>query len=473
MLNKNLFKDKSYEGALVVFCGFWLHFAIGESFLWGDLVYMREYFLGVDTSVVYPIGTIVIGFAAIFAIRLKNLWGLQTHLLVCSASIIVCMIILSFVRNFYAFTIVYLLMFSLPTGLLYVIPITCAWSYFPHRRGLASGVIVGGFGIGPFIFGFVAKAIINPEGVTQNFIDLDDRIPKFFWVLAGLMFFCLGMNCLFLKYKEPEAVKTEIKPILEENKASLQIDGKNSGKKNDLTEVLLNKNEDKEIGFTSSESKPQKVRSSLSKPAQPSQIIEEKKVQQDCPSVRRGLFSMPFVHLALISTAQAYFGQYMLNKYKEYALQFPSLQDDTALTFIGSFALATNGGTRFLWAYFYDKFGFKPVYYVGLVLQLILSATITFVTDYIALYGLYICLTLSTMANLTGTFPAVTTKIFGLKHGPTIYAFIFLAFAFSNIISFVVSIANVEFEITLWLAFGLTCFAGINSFFLKLENKWD
>ena len=118
----------------------------------------------------------------------------------------------------------------------------------------------------------------------------------------------------------------------------------------------------------------------------------------------------------------------MLNKYKLYALTFPALRDDSALTYIGSFALATNGAARFLWAHALDKLGFRAVYYSGLILQLVLSATITFVTDYLALYGLYICLSLATMANLTGTFPAITSRIFGLKYSLISYPIFLIDF---------------------------------------------
>ena len=472
--NKKPWANSNAEGWLVVFCGFWLHFAIGESFLWGDLVYMTEYFSHVDTSIVYPIGTIVIGFAAIFAIKLKSIWGLKVHLLINSASIVICMILLSFIRNFYGFVIVYLVMFSIPTGFLYVIPITCAWSYFPNKRGLVSGIIVAGFGIGPFLFGFVAKAVINPEGVADHFVDLEERIPKLFWILAGLMFFCLGMNCLFLKYKtaEPAPPAPAPEPVTASHKQGINKLGLSSDSEADigLKKALLSGDEkEKDISATDIEKRPKLMNVIESKMA-PAQV------NNDCPTLWRGLFSRPFLHLAVISTCQAYYGQYMLNKYKLYALTFPALRDDSALTYIGSFALATNGAARFLWAHALDKLGFRAVYYSGLILQLVLSATITFVTDYLPLYGLYICLSLATMANLTGTFPAITSRVFGLKHGPSLYAFIFLAFAFSNIISFAVSIADVEYSITLWLAFGLTVFAGFNSIFLKSsykDYKWD
>ena len=43
-------------------------------------------------------------------------------------------------------------------------PIVCGWHYFPKWRGVVSGVIVGGFGFGSFIFSFVSLAVVNPNG---------------------------------------------------------------------------------------------------------------------------------------------------------------------------------------------------------------------------------------------------------------------------------------------------------------------
>ncbi|KAF7260965.1 hypothetical protein EG68_01502 [Paragonimus skrjabini miyazakii] len=47
-----------------------------------------------------------------------------------------------------------------------VIAVAAAW--FPARRGLVVGLIVGGFGLGPLIFAPIQKAFINPENVKVN-----------------------------------------------------------------------------------------------------------------------------------------------------------------------------------------------------------------------------------------------------------------------------------------------------------------
>ena len=39
----------------------------------------------------------------------------------------------------------------------------CGWEWFPNNKGLVSGLIIGGFGFGAFIFAFVTTAIANPH----------------------------------------------------------------------------------------------------------------------------------------------------------------------------------------------------------------------------------------------------------------------------------------------------------------------
>lgn len=43
-----------------------------------------------------------------------------------------------------------------------MLPIHLGHRYFPKNKGLATGIIGSGFGLGSFTFNFIVKAIINP-----------------------------------------------------------------------------------------------------------------------------------------------------------------------------------------------------------------------------------------------------------------------------------------------------------------------
>lgn len=51
-------------------------------------------------------------------------------------------------------------------GMAYITPVATVTKWFPDKRGLASGMVVMGFGLGAFIYGFVLKAI--PAFVTLS-----------------------------------------------------------------------------------------------------------------------------------------------------------------------------------------------------------------------------------------------------------------------------------------------------------------
>ena len=48
-------------------------------------------------------------------------------------------------------------------GISYLIPYNNAYKYFPNNKGLVSGIICSGYGIGAFIMSLVVLALINPD----------------------------------------------------------------------------------------------------------------------------------------------------------------------------------------------------------------------------------------------------------------------------------------------------------------------
>ncbi|MFW5693855.1 MAG: OFA family MFS transporter [Alkalispirochaeta sp.] len=54
-------------------------------------------------------------------------------------------------------------------GVTYVVPLTMAHAWFPRHRGLAMGLVLGGFGMSPFVTAPVAELIIEHMGVRAAF----------------------------------------------------------------------------------------------------------------------------------------------------------------------------------------------------------------------------------------------------------------------------------------------------------------
>lgn len=65
--------------------------------------------------------------------------------------------------NLGAFVFFYGAMFGFGVGIAYLCPIIAGWEYFPAKKGLVSGLVVGGFGFGSFAFSFISMSIANPD----------------------------------------------------------------------------------------------------------------------------------------------------------------------------------------------------------------------------------------------------------------------------------------------------------------------
>lgn len=76
---------------------------------------------------------------------------------------LISIFISSFVKNYWVFLVLYGGGFGLSNGLAYIVPIYSCWKYFPHNKGLVSGIILCGFGLSSFIFNFVSTALANPH----------------------------------------------------------------------------------------------------------------------------------------------------------------------------------------------------------------------------------------------------------------------------------------------------------------------
>lgn len=97
-----------------------------------------------------------------------------------------------------SFLFFYAVCFPFGIGINYYVPIVCGWEWFPERKGLVSGLIIGGFGFGAFFFGFITSALANPDDkkpLQSKYFDRDvaDRVPHMMrvcvtiWAILSLL----------------------------------------------------------------------------------------------------------------------------------------------------------------------------------------------------------------------------------------------------------------------------------------------
>jgi len=90
-----------------------------------------------------------------------------------------------FAENIYQLTATYGLITGAGVGIVYGVPMAVAAKWFPEKRGLVVGLVLGGFGLSPFITAPIARYLIEEFGIMNSFqilgISFGILIPLLSW----------------------------------------------------------------------------------------------------------------------------------------------------------------------------------------------------------------------------------------------------------------------------------------------------
>merc|ERR1719150_1105211 len=104
---------------------------------------------------------------------------------------------------------------ALGQGIALIPTMTIGMRWFPNHKGLAMGIVVGGFGGGAFVFNQIQTALINPDNHTPDdpeenkyFTDpeLLSRVPGLMLILGGIYISIQLVACLMVT--EPPKIST-------------------------------------------------------------------------------------------------------------------------------------------------------------------------------------------------------------------------------------------------------------------------
>jgi MFS family permease len=119
----------------------------------------------------------------------------------------------SYVTNFYAFIFCYAIPGGTAQGALMVLPLYCAWRYFPaSKKPLISGIILSAYALAPILSSFVSHRLINPENIDVVEVDgtkvfpqeIADRTPNFIRVFTAVCFVLGTFGVLLIVEPNPE-----------------------------------------------------------------------------------------------------------------------------------------------------------------------------------------------------------------------------------------------------------------------------
>ena len=119
--------------------------------------------------------------------------------------------------TFSQFILCFSALYGVGIGLCYLAPLGCGWEWIPENRGFVTGIILGAFGFGAFIFSFIALSIVNPENVAAEKLadgrlmysaEIAARVPNLLYVLA-MCFAGLGLISVLLIRRNPAYVQQQ------------------------------------------------------------------------------------------------------------------------------------------------------------------------------------------------------------------------------------------------------------------------
>ncbi len=123
-----------------------------------------------EVTLTFTISIFVLGIAAFFGGLWLNHKGPRIVALVGGVLYGLGVLLASFSANkLWWLYLTYGFMGGIGLGLSYIVPVSVLVKWFPDRRGLITGIAVGGFGVGPMITAPLATLLIKSFGVLNTF----------------------------------------------------------------------------------------------------------------------------------------------------------------------------------------------------------------------------------------------------------------------------------------------------------------
>ena len=192
------------RGYVVIAGGFIVHLTLGSIYTFGNLVpyitsYIRERSHPTDLrpaagAWIYTLALGGQGLSMILGGLLERKLGPRVSTLMGSL-LMTLGVLLSYAAikvSFWLLLFTYGVMFGLGVGIAYIGPIASAIRWMPRWKGVTTGVVLSGFGLGALIFDPIQTGYINPHNEPHKDPDgfsdkhLLDRVPSIFLILGAI-----------------------------------------------------------------------------------------------------------------------------------------------------------------------------------------------------------------------------------------------------------------------------------------------
>src|ERR1700719_1190102 len=157
---------------VIAIAGVFLQIALGAVYAWSvfRVPLSKQFGWSIsEVTLTFTISIFVLGFAAFFGGLWLNRKGPRIVALSGGALYGVGVFLASFSHNLWWLYFSYGFIGGIGLGLGYIVPVAVLVKWFPERRGLMTGLAVGGFGAGALIVAPVAARLIQAVGPLTTF----------------------------------------------------------------------------------------------------------------------------------------------------------------------------------------------------------------------------------------------------------------------------------------------------------------
>lgn len=294
-----------------------------------------------------------------------------------------------------ALVLIYGLGSGMGTGSAYMASIVAAQKWFPQAKGIVTGIIVGGFGLGGLIFTWLQTKYMNPNNVSP---DCDGFFPETVFIRTPHLFLYMGaiftvvqtIGCI-IAFPPPASLQTN------SNQTQVKSPGGNSN--------------------------------------QPSNTIVREEMLPSQDNLKSAFNYKIFYVIGLMMMLVAP-GVTMVNSLgKKYGQTF--IQDDKFLATVVAVSAVANALGRLTWGFMINRYDFSTCFLAKVVLFASLIALFPF-WFILSSYTLYTIWMLGLFFGFSGTFvlfPVYIEQVFGVKYHGIIYGILYIFLALSSIIT--------------------------------------
>ena len=182
----------------VVVGGVSMNLALGSLYAWSVFVLPLEKEFGwtrSQTSWVYTIAVVVFASTFVLAGRIQDQLGPRPCALAGAILVSLGFFLASFTTSLWFLYLAFGLVVGAGNGFGYATPMPVASKWFPDRRGLVVGLMVGGYGAGSAIIGPIATSLITSVGWRPTFR------------MLGVVFLAMGLIGAWLLENPPQGYR--------------------------------------------------------------------------------------------------------------------------------------------------------------------------------------------------------------------------------------------------------------------------